>query len=49
MARTRLCCHAFRDNEVGLQLLSLAYNVVNFLRRLALPRKIKHWTLITRS
>ena len=44
---TRLSCHTFRDNEVRLQLFSLAYNLGNFLRRLALPRKIKHWTLTT--
>ena len=44
---TRLSCHAFRDNEVRLQLFALAYNLGNFLRRLALPRKIKHWTLTT--
>ena len=42
---TRLFCHAFRDNEVRLQLFALAYNLGNFLRRLVLPRKIKHWTL----
>ncbi len=44
---TRLSCHAFRDNEVRLQLFALAYNLGNFLRRLALPQKIKHWTLTT--
>jgi len=44
---TRLSCHAFRDNAVRLQLFALAYNLGNFLRRLALPRKIKHWTLTT--
>ena len=44
---TRLSCHAFRDNEVRLQLFALAYNLGNFLRRLALPRKNKHWTLTT--
>ena len=47
MTWTRLSCHAFRDNEVRLQLFALAYNLGNFLRRLALPRKIKHWTLTT--
>jgi len=44
---TRFSCHAFRDNEVRLQLFALAYNLGNFLRRLGLPRKIKHWTLTT--
>jgi len=44
---TRLSCHEFRDNEVRLQLFALAYNLGNFLRRLALPRRIKHWSLTT--
>jgi hypothetical protein len=44
---TRLSCHAFRDNAVRLQLFALAYNLGNFLRRLALPRKIQQWTLTT--
>ena len=44
---TRLSCHDFRDNEVRLQLFALAYNLGNFLRTLALPRKIAHWTLTT--
>jgi hypothetical protein len=44
---TRLSCHDFRDNEVRLQLFALAYNLGNFLRTLALPRKISQWTLTT--
>ncbi|HUT24335.1 MAG TPA: transposase [Sumerlaeia bacterium] len=44
---TRLSCHEFRDNEVRLQLFALAYNLGNFLRRLALPRKVKRWSLTT--
>ena len=44
---TRLSCHAFRDNAVRLQLFALAYNLGNFLRRLALPRPIQQWTLTT--
>jgi hypothetical protein len=44
---TRLSCHEFRDNEVRPQLFALAYNLGNFLRHLALPRKIKHWSLTT--
>jgi len=44
---TRLSCHDYRDNEVRLQLFALAYNLGNFLRTLALPRKIEHWTLTT--
>jgi hypothetical protein len=42
---TRLSCHDFRDNEVRLQLFGLAYNLGNFVRRLALPRSVKHWSL----
>ena len=30
-----------------LQLFVLAYNLGNFLRRLALPAGVKHWTLTT--
>jgi len=44
---TRLSCREFKDNQVRLQLFALAYNLANFLRRLALPRSIKHWTLTT--
>ncbi len=44
---TRLSCRNFRDNQVRLQLFALAYNLGNFLRKLALPRSIKHWTLTT--
>jgi hypothetical protein len=44
---TRLSCHDFVDNQVRLQLFVLAYNLGNFLRRLALPRAVKHWSLTT--
>jgi len=44
---TRLNCHDFVDNQVRLQLFALAYNLGNFLRRLALPRSVKHWSLTT--
>ena len=44
---TRLSCHDFRDNEVRLQLFALAYNLGNFLRSLALPKKIAHWSMTT--
>ena len=42
---TRLSCREFKDNQVRLQLFALAYNLANFLRRLALPRSIRHWSL----
>jgi len=44
---TRLSCHDFVDNQARLQLFALAYNLGNFLRRLALPASVKHWTLTT--
>jgi hypothetical protein len=44
---TRLSCHDFDDNHVRLQLFALAYNLGNFLRTLALPRSVAHWTLTT--
>ena len=44
---TRLSCRYFRDNQARLQLFALAYNLGNFLRRLALPRSVKHWSLTT--
>ena len=39
---TRLSCKQFDSNRVRLGLFVLAYNLGNFLRRLALPREIKH-------
>ena len=45
--RTRLSCHKFRDNAVRLQLFTLAYNIGNFMRTLALPTEVKHWSLTT--
>jgi hypothetical protein len=44
---TRLSCHDFVDNQVRLQLFALAYNLGNFLRRLALPKSVKKWSLRT--
>ena len=44
---TRLSCHDFVDNQVRLQLFAPAYNLGNFLRRLALPQSVKHWSLTT--
>jgi hypothetical protein len=43
----RLSCHDFVDNQVRLQLFDLAYNLSTFLRRLALPKKIKDWSFRT--
>lgn len=44
---TRLCCHDFVNNQVRLQLFALAYNLGNFLRRLGLPKGVKHWSMTT--
>ena len=44
---TRLSCRDFKDNQARLQLFARAYNLGNFLRRLALPRSVKHWSLTT--
>ncbi len=44
---TRLSCRKFRDNAVRLQLHTLAYNLGNFMRTLALPKEEEHWSLTT--
>ncbi|MCH9051630.1 MAG: IS1380 family transposase [Proteobacteria bacterium] len=44
---TRLSCRKFRDNAVRLQLHALAYNLANFMRTLALPEEVEHWSLTT--
>jgi hypothetical protein len=42
---TRLSCCSFAANAVRLQLHALAYNLANFMRTLALPETVKHWSL----
>jgi len=44
---TKLSCRMFKDNQTRLQLFALAYNLANFLRRLALPKPVRHWSLTT--
>jgi hypothetical protein len=44
---TRLSCRSFRHNAVRLQLHALAYNLANFMRTLALPKEVEHWSLTT--
>ena len=44
---TRLSCRKFGDNAVRLQLHALAYNIANFMRTLALPTEVEHWSLTT--
>ncbi len=38
---------SMKNNQARLQLFALAYNLANFLRRLAVLRGIRHWTLTT--
>lgn len=49
MKWTPLPCRNFKDNQARLQLFALAYNLGNFLRRLALPRSVKHWLTTLRE
>jgi DDE family transposase len=44
---TRLSCRRFKDNQTRLQLFALADNLGNFLRQMALPREVRHWSLTT--
>jgi len=44
---TRLSCRTFQNNAVRLQLHALAYNLGNFMRTLALPKGVEHWSLTT--
>jgi hypothetical protein len=41
----RLSCRTMRGNAVRLPLHALVHNFANFLRTLALPEEVKHWTL----
>ncbi len=42
-----MSCRKFRDNAVRLQLHALTYNLANFMRTLALPKEVEHWSLTT--
>ena len=44
---TKLSCRTFEDNQSRSQLFALAYDLSNFLRRLALPKPVRHWSLTT--
>ena len=44
-AEYQAACQHFIPNQVRLALFVLACNLGNFLRRLVLPRRIKHWSL----
>ncbi len=42
---TRLSCRTFAANAVRLQLHTLAYNIGNFMRTLAMPKTVETWSL----
>jgi Transposase DDE domain group 1 len=42
---TRLSCRTFAANAVRLQLHALAYNLGNFMRTLAMPKRVEPWSL----
>lgn len=44
---TRPSCQRFKDNAARLRLFALACNLANFLRTLALPHEVSHWSLTT--
>ena len=44
---TRLSCSTFCNNEVRLQLHTLAYNLGYFMRTLASPKEVEHRSLTT--
>ncbi len=44
---TRLSCQKFHNNAVRLQLHGLACNLAKFMRTLALPKEVEHWSLTT--
>lgn len=44
---TKLSCRIIKDTMTLLQLFALAYNLGNFLRRLASPKSVRHWSLMT--
>ena len=45
--RARLSCRKFRNNEARLRLYVLAHHLGNFMRTLALPKEVEHWSLTT--
>ena len=47
LLRHLVSCRKFRNNDVRLELHALAYNLANFMRTLALPKEVDHWSLTT--
>ena len=45
MKWTRLSCRSFASNVVRLQIHAVSYNLANFIRTLALPEAVAHWSL----
>ena len=46
---SRLSCRRFHNNAVGQQPLALSYNLVNFMRTLALAEELEHRSLLAKS
>ena len=44
---TKHSCCTFKDNQTRLQRFALAYELGNFLRQLAPPPDLAHWSLTT--
>ncbi len=44
MGKANLIARSSAANAVRLQLDALAYNLANFMRTLALPEAVKHWS-----
>jgi hypothetical protein len=44
---SKLSRRTFKDNQTRLQLFALAYNLANFLRRLAVPKSVSNGSLTT--
>ncbi len=47
LAGVPLDWRTFKDDQARLQLFALAYSLTNFLWRLALPKRVGHWSLTT--
>ena len=47
IAWTRLSCRNFRGHAVRLQVHARACNLANFMRTLALPKAVEHWSPAT--
>jgi hypothetical protein len=48
LKQTKLSCCAFKDDQIRLQLFALDCDLADFLRRLAQPPTVRHWSLTMR-